>query len=621
MTNVRRVSLWVLLCLTAAPLPAAAQIAPAEPPDAGPPPAHLTYTDGRVFLDREGRADEATVNMPLADGDRLRVENGRAEVMLPDGSLLHLDEQTVADALAPDLWRLLRGRVLLMVRRARDPQLTVRYQIDTPAASVRTGGPGEYRIWAGDGDRGRDVELAVSRGQATLANEFGAQDVQAGERSYASEGLAPSAPQYFNSARWDDFGRWSATRRDANLATASRQYLPDDLDVYASTFDRYGTWRADAAYGYVWYPAVAADWRPYSVGYWRQYPSWGSFWIGNDPWGWPTHHYGRWGFSLSFGWYWIPSTAWAPAWVYWAVSPGYVSWCALGYNNYPVYGHWGVHGAYDGRGYDPWHGWVVMPRHHFGAGMPVRRYAVDGRGLPPSERGAFVAQRPSPAGFAVPRSYASGTAVPRGSSGPVSSPGATPRAGGNERGAPSRSMATPRGGAGLDTARRVFSSEPPRAGAARTPGATPTPDTTAFQSRRNAVPRSQAAPSAPAGEPAENRYRARALPESMRSIFPPSGTPTPSTRQPGMAVPRDDRGPQYQAPRSQTPQYQAPRTQTPPPSGRSAPRSEPSSRSGQTSGRSSGTAAPRYNPGAAASRPRSGGSAPPTRRRGGAPDP
>jgi hypothetical protein len=82
MTNVRRVSLWVLCFLAAGILPTAAQTTSTEQPAAGPPPAHLTYIDGRVFVDRDGRADEAVVNLPLADGDRLRVEDGRAEVSI-----------------------------------------------------------------------------------------------------------------------------------------------------------------------------------------------------------------------------------------------------------------------------------------------------------------------------------------------------------------------------------------------------------------------------------------------------------------------------------------------------------------------------------------------------------
>ena len=549
MANVRRACLWVVFCLTAVPWLAVAQDSPTSEPISGPPPAHIAYIEGRAFIDREGRSEDALVNMPIAYGDRLRVEDGRVEIILSDGSLLHVDQQTTADALAPDLWRLMRGRLILTVRGVRDPSRAVRYQIDAPAASVRNDGPGEYRVWASDTDRGRDVELAVSRGQATLANEFGAQPVRAGERSYAREGVAPSTPQYFNSARWDAFDRWSATRRDTSLAVASAQYLPDELDVYASSFDRYGTWGVDPTYGDVWYPTVAADWRPYSVGYWRSYPSWGSFWIGGDPWGWPTHHYGRWGFTVGAGWYWMPSSSWAPAWVYWGVSSSYVSWCALGYDNYPVYGNWGVHGAYYGHGYDPWHGWNVMPRHHFGAGMPVHGYAIDGHGLPPNERSAFVAQRRAPGGVAVPRSYAGGNiAVPRGSTGSTAqSPGAQPR-GGGDRQAPSRgNAATGLNDERLQTARRVFSNEAPRAGLPRTQAPSNTPDTTAFGARRNAAPRYSNAPGATAGDPAENRYRARALPESLRSVFPSADRSAPAARQPAAAEPRGGASPRSES--------------------------------------------------------------------------
>ena len=50
----------------------------------------------------------------------------------------------------------------------------------------------------------------------------------------------------------------------------------------------------------------------------------------------PTHHYGRWGLSAAGAWFWIPSAGWGAAWVNWAVAPGYVGWCPLGWNNRPV---------------------------------------------------------------------------------------------------------------------------------------------------------------------------------------------------------------------------------------------------------------------------------------------
>ena len=51
--------------------------------------------------------------------------------------------------------------------------------------------------------------------------------------------------------------------------------LPADMGGYASTFDQYGDWRYQQTYGYVWYPRVATEWRPYYYGRWITYPRYG----------------------------------------------------------------------------------------------------------------------------------------------------------------------------------------------------------------------------------------------------------------------------------------------------------------------------------------------------------
>jgi hypothetical protein len=565
MTTSRRFSLWMSCLLVLSASAGFAQSDPVEQPS-GPPPAHLALIEGQAYVDREGRSDPAVANLPLLDGDRLRTTDGRLEVVLPDGSLLHVDRDTTVDVMAADLLRLLHGRLRIIVRGARDPQRAVRYQVDAPAASVQTGGPGEYRVWAAETTRGREVELAVFRGLATIANEAGAEQVRAGERSLVGDGLAPSAPQSFNSARWDQFDRWSAARRDERLGGASAQYLPSELEVYSSTFDRYGTWRYDEADGAVWYPTVAVDWRPYSVGYWRTYPTWGAFWIGGDPWGWPTHHYGYWGFSFSFGWYWRPARIWGPAWVYWAYSPGYVSWCPLGRHGYPVFGYFGVRGHYDGHHVDPWRGWTVMSRRHYGTPTPVHRVAVDGRRLDPAARGAFTAGRPGEGPErAVPRPGSSGIAMPRyaaggaGSTNGASSGRAVPRPGSlasasgsrpgalptdSTRGLPeSRTRPSPAeaarvlAGDGARTfgaaARRVLPSAPALGSIGqRTEAPAAAPDVTAFGSRRSpaaAVPRGNAGPDAPvqsrSGLPAASESRTMAGFGETRSA--PAGSRAP----------------------------------------------------------------------------------------------
>ena len=173
--------------------------------------------------------------------------------------------------LSPTLVRLVAGRAMMIVAGASDPAAAVRYQIDTPVASVRIDGPGEFRVAVLD-SRDAETELAVVRGFASLATERGEIAVRAGERTVAFENGTPSSPQTFNSARFDAFDRWVAGRRDARMAASSAQYLPRELQTYGGTLDRYGSWQYTAPYGYVWYPTVAADWRPYYYGNWSPIP-------------------------------------------------------------------------------------------------------------------------------------------------------------------------------------------------------------------------------------------------------------------------------------------------------------------------------------------------------------
>ena len=96
---------------------------------------------GQTAKHRDGQAEPAAANAPLVEGDRLSTTNGRVEVLFPDGSTLDLDEFSTADFLAPGLIRLAAGRAVLTVSR----DSSTRYQIDTPVASARIDGPGEFR--------------------------------------------------------------------------------------------------------------------------------------------------------------------------------------------------------------------------------------------------------------------------------------------------------------------------------------------------------------------------------------------------------------------------------------------------------------------------------------------
>jgi hypothetical protein len=192
------------------------------------------------------------------------------------------------------------------------------------------------------------------------------------------------------------------------VSSSSGQYLPTDLQPYSTDFDRYGSWQYDASYGSVWYPAVAADWRPYYYGYWAPMRSYGWTWIGYDRWTWPTHHYGRWGYSRN-RWFWIPGRTWGAAWVSWGTAPDYVSWCPLGYDGRPVVAL--------SVGYrNSWNAWTVVPRDRFGVrGYSAHRYAVEPYRL--ASTTPFVFHRSAPildrrtVPYGVSRS--GGVAVPR----------------------------------------------------------------------------------------------------------------------------------------------------------------------------------------------------------------
>lgn len=404
----------VLICAPAAVAALPQELPPAvEQPAVHDPPAHVSIVDGVAVLERDGEVDDSPANMPLLAGDRVRTRDGRVEILFAGGATLHLDANTTVDFQSDDLIRLLDGRIRLSIPGAIG---AISYRVDTPSGWAQIAQPGEYRLAILNGQQGQELELAVLRGGAELLTDAGRTVLRAGERAYARASTVPSSAYVFNSARWDAFDRWSETQRDQRLGV-SAQYLPEEVRPYSASFDRYGSWRNDPTHGYVWYPTVSTDWRPYYHGRWVPLPAYGWTWVGRDRWDWPTHHYGRWGFSGGV-WFWIPGRTWASAWVSWAVAPDYVSWCPLGWNNRPLI-QINVFNAGS-----RWHPWTVVPRRHFGRGFVTGR-AVAFHRFDARTRGLFTYRDAPPEyrEYARPRAAAPirsagarlGRAVPRGS--------------------------------------------------------------------------------------------------------------------------------------------------------------------------------------------------------------
>jgi hypothetical protein len=497
-------------------------------------PAHIAILDGAAILEREGRPEPAIENTPLAAGDRLRTERGRAEVLFADGSTIDLDEYTSVDFQSDSLLRLMAGRTRLSIARFGGTTLT--YRVDTVPASVVIRTAGDYRIELSEPRAGvAELDVAVLRGAADLQNTFGRTSLRAGTASHVTSGAEPSLALAFNSAVADPFDEWVEAQRTARYGVTSAQYLPSDLRYDSGTLDENGDWAYEQSYGYVWYPRVAAVWRPYSVGTWWLAPRFGWTWIGFDRWSWVTCHYGRWGLNGS-RWFWIPDNRWGPGWVSWASGPGYVGWCPLGFDGRAVVS---LAAASYSRG------WTTLPTRSFRSNVAIARAAIPAQQLSLATRSSLAVRSAPPATV-----MAASRAVP------LRSP--TLRS-------VSRSdlgVAVPRSASPTGVPSRM----PPGAAASRAPRSDVQPDRTRpqapYELQRSETPRAVPRGYQPApGTVPTDRSRG----PGSRSDVAPSGTQDES-RATGLWRVNPQSGQRGQAPNA-TPRHEAPpsRAGTPPP--------------------------------------------------------
>ena len=345
-------------------------------------PARISSITGTVTLEREGKLEPAETNSPLLAGDRLRTRgSSRVEVLFSDGTSVTVDEDSDLAMQSASLMRLFEGQIRFAIVRA---TTTLDYRVDAAAASIWIRAAGDYRISARPRRSEKpEVILTVLRGSAELVNEHGRSTVRAGQEALATPDLAPSLAYDVNSASTQEFDTWTEDQREARVGSASIDYLPSELRYESGAFDQYGSWGYQAPHGYVWYPRVATAWRPYWQGRWAYTGHFGWFWVGVDRWSWATHHYGRWGVGNA-GWYWIPGRSWSPAWVSWGNAPGYIGWCPLGYNGYPVVGF------HTSGYYSPWSAWTIVPRTVWAPNIWVTPHVVVPTAVPPVVHARFI---------------------------------------------------------------------------------------------------------------------------------------------------------------------------------------------------------------------------------------
>ncbi|HSA96601.1 MAG TPA: DUF6600 domain-containing protein [Acidobacteriota bacterium] len=314
--------------------------------------ARLSFVEGKGFVQRASDLgyEEAALNMPISEGDRIGTSEGRLEVHFGKGNYIRLDDDTKVDILNlpkkdDDIARIRvwSGRVYLVVGSLKKEK---GIELHTADSSFYVLERGVYRVNVREN---RNTEIQVYQGLIEVAGEEGSTLLKASQKLEIAEGRFASKPSSFIAVANDGFDRFNESRTSATTREVAQSRLPEDLSDYETVLDENGEWTYLPPYGNVWRPNdVDDDWRPYYDGRWTWLPLSGWTWWPYEPWGWPTFHYGRWHWGVDFGWYWIPMNMWGPAWVNWWWDDWYFGWAPLSYWGYP--GVW-LGGSYYGHYY------------------------------------------------------------------------------------------------------------------------------------------------------------------------------------------------------------------------------------------------------------------------------
>jgi hypothetical protein len=312
----------------------------------------LSFVEGKGFVQRASDLgyEEAALNMPISEGDRIGTSDGRLEVHFGRGNYIRLDENTKVDILNlpkkdDDVARIRvwSGNVFLIVGALKKEKAI---ELHTADSSFYVLDRGVYRVNVREN---HDTEILVYQGLIEAAGEDGSTLLKASQKLEISEGRFASKPASFLAVADDAFDKFNESRASATGREYAEAKLPEELSDYEGELDENGHWSYLAPYGNVWIPdGVGPDWRPYYDGRWTWLPLSGWTWWPYERWGWATFHYGRWHWGFDLGWYWIPMTMWGPAWVDWWWDDLYFGWAPLSYWGYP-----GVllNGMYYGRYY------------------------------------------------------------------------------------------------------------------------------------------------------------------------------------------------------------------------------------------------------------------------------
>jgi FecR protein len=272
----------------------------------------LSYIEGGVQIShRAGQTyEKAIVNLPIAEGAKLKTSDGRAEVEFEDGSTLRIVPDSVVEF----------------------PQLSLRdsgakvsgVEVKSGTAYVNFVGTkdDEFSVWFGDEKimvahaahfrialDDRDSSVAVFKGLIQVGIPSGAIEVKKNQTvTFDLDGQYKLAKNVHETP-WDS---WDDQQNEYHTRYAAKSY--NNYSPYAygtSDLAYYGNFSSVPGYGMMWQPYLAgAGWDPFMDGAWAFNSGLGFGWVSAYQWGWTPYHYGSWAFVPGYGWGWQPGGAW-----------------------------------------------------------------------------------------------------------------------------------------------------------------------------------------------------------------------------------------------------------------------------------------------------------------------
>jgi FecR protein len=273
----------------------------------------LSYIEGVVQISHgAGQTyEKAIVNLPIAEGTKLKTLDGRAEVEFEDGSTLRIVPDSVVEfpqlslrdsGAKVSVVEVTKGTAYVNLVGTKDDEFSVRFGDE----KIMVAHAARFRIARDD----RDSSVAVFKGLIQVGSPSGAIEVKKNQTvSFDLDSNQYKLAKTIHETPWDSWDDQQNEYHTRYAAKSNNNYSPYAYGT--SDLAYYGNFSSVPGYGMMWQPYLAGmGWDPFMDGAWAFNSGFGFGWVSAYPWGWTPYHYGSWAFVPGYGWGWQPGGAW-----------------------------------------------------------------------------------------------------------------------------------------------------------------------------------------------------------------------------------------------------------------------------------------------------------------------